>query len=124
MNEAVDRSSQLGNPAELTRRRFLESAFASVAVGAWASKATARGGVQNHPAFQNRGVVLIPEDLTWTEWPERAAAVGLTTVALHHGRSVFEVVKRVNSDSGQALLRRVQHTWQPTRLRDSISELR
>ncbi len=59
-----------------------------------------------NPRFQTRGVVLIPEDLSWTQWPERAAEAGLTTVALHHGRSLFEVVKFVHSEAGQEFLRK------------------
>ena len=58
------------------------------------------------PRFATRGVVLIPEDLTLRDWPERAKASGLTTVALHHGRSVFEVIKFITSDAGQEFLAR------------------
>lgn len=54
--------------------------------------------------FATRGVVLIPEDLTFEDWPERIRQAGLTTVALHHGRSVFEVIKFVTSRAGQKFL--------------------
>lgn len=56
--------------------------------------------------FTTRGVVLIPEDLTLRDWPDRVKRAGLTTVALHHGRSVFEVIKFVTSDAGQEFLAR------------------
>jgi len=58
------------------------------------------------PRFLTRGVVLIPEDLTLKDWPERAHRAGLTTVALHHGRSAFEVIKFVSSEAGQDFLSR------------------
>ncbi|HSB18089.1 MAG TPA: DUF4838 domain-containing protein [Bryobacteraceae bacterium] len=58
------------------------------------------------PQFATRGVVLIPEDLTLPDWPDRAKQSGLTTVALHHGRSVFEVIKSVTSGAGQEFLAR------------------
>jgi len=58
------------------------------------------------PPFATRGVVLIPEDLTLRDWPDRVKQSRLTTVALHHGRSVFEVIKFVNSDVGQEFLGR------------------
>ncbi len=35
--------------------------------------------------FDTRGVVLVPEDLSLADWPERAAGAGLTTISLHHG---------------------------------------
>lgn len=88
-----------------SRRRFLTSAAAGAALSPIFAMARVFPG---RTVFRTRGVVLIPEDLTWTGWPERAAAAGLTTVALHHGRSVFEVVKCVNSDRGEAFLRRVR----------------
>ncbi|MCW5981516.1 MAG: DUF4838 domain-containing protein [Bryobacteraceae bacterium] len=56
--------------------------------------------------FATRGVVLLPEDLTLKDWPDRVKQAGLTTVALHHGRSVFEVIKFVTSDPGRAFLDR------------------
>jgi len=58
------------------------------------------------PRFATRGVVLIPEDLTLRDWPDRVKQSGLTNVALHHGRSVFEVIKFVTSDAGQEFLSR------------------
>jgi hypothetical protein len=58
------------------------------------------------PQFATRGVVLIPEDLTLPGWPDRAKESGLTTVALHHGRSVFEVIKFITADAGQEFLAR------------------
>jgi hypothetical protein len=56
------------------------------------------------PRFDSRGVVLIPEDLTLRSWPDRIRKAGLTTVALHHGRSAFEVIKCVTAPQGQEFL--------------------
>ncbi len=54
-------------------------------------------------AFQTRGVVLVPNDLTLVDWPERAAKAGLTTVSLHHlVPSVVE--KYVDSPEGKVFL--------------------
>jgi hypothetical protein len=58
--------------------------------------------------FVTRGVVLLPGDLSLADWPERAHRAGLTTLALHHGRSLQEVVKWVNSAAGQDTLRRAR----------------
>ena len=59
-------------------------------------------GPEPRPAFMTRGVVLVPEDLTLYDWPERAQRAGLTTIALHHGSSPTAVVRAVQSDAGQA----------------------
>ena len=53
-------------------------------------------------AFKSRGVVLVPSDLTWKDWPERASKAGLTTVSLHLSPSVVE--KFVDSPEGKAFL--------------------
>ncbi len=58
--------------------------------------------------FKTRGVVLVPEDLSWPEWPQRAKHAGLTTIALHHGVSPSAVVKLVESDRGQRFLQECQ----------------
>ncbi len=58
------------------------------------------------PFFQTRGVVLIPEDLTLTDWPDRAKAAGLTTIALHHGLMPQVVMDFVQSPEGARFLTR------------------
>ncbi len=52
-------------------------------------------------AFQTRGVVLTPSDLS-LDWPERAAKAGLTTIALHPFPGV--VSKFIGSPAGQEFL--------------------
>jgi hypothetical protein len=91
-----------------SRRLFLKSAARLLPFVALASVIRAAEAPQKRPAFRTRGVVLIPEDLTWAAWPDRAAEAGLTTVALHHGQSVSEVIKCVNSEAGQEFLRRAR----------------
>jgi hypothetical protein len=85
----------------INRRQFL----LAVAVGATAA---ARGDKAGAPCFDTRGVVLVPEDFSLHDWPERAHRAGLTTLALHHARSVAEVVRFVKSDTGQDALDRAR----------------
>jgi hypothetical protein len=61
-------------------------------------------GPEHRPAFETRGVVLVPEDLTLHNWPERAHRAGLTTIALHHGSSPKAVARTLQSDAGQSFL--------------------
>lgn len=55
--------------------------------------------------FRTRGVVLVPEDLSATDWPKRAARAGLTTIALHHSTSTGNVASFIESPRGQQFLR-------------------
>lgn len=55
-------------------------------------------------AFHTRGVVLVPEDLSGSDWPARAARAGLTTIALHHGSSTGRVVEFIESAAGRGFL--------------------
>jgi hypothetical protein len=48
--------------------------------------------------------VLVPEDLTLVDWPQRAKDAGLTTIGLHHQNSPQAVIRCVQSDAGQRLL--------------------
>ena len=56
------------------------------------------------PLFRTRGIVLLPEDLTLQDWPERALRAGLTTIALHDGSSARTVAKFVHSAAGGRFL--------------------
>jgi hypothetical protein len=58
-------------------------------------------GVSSRRQFKTRGVVLVPDDLSWTEWPDCARRAGLTTIGLHHGSSPEHVVKYIQSAAGQ-----------------------
>jgi hypothetical protein len=75
----------------------------------WTSAAAAFSASQLHAESDRRpsvtrGVVLLPEDLSFSDWPERAKKAELTTIALHHQNSPQAVVKWVKSDAGQRFL--------------------
>ena len=57
-------------------------------------------------AFATRGVVLVPSDLSLGDWPERAAAAGLSTIALHGRFPRTDLVPFVESDDGRRFLDR------------------
>ncbi len=56
--------------------------------------------------FQTRGVVLVPDDLTLSDWPDRARRAGLTTIGLHHGVMPQVVIDFVGSLAGRRFLER------------------
>jgi len=90
--------------AALSRRQFLETVACGFALG-WDALAGAAAGVTDEPFFVSRGVVLTTEDLTLTDWPERAKVAGLTTIALHAPKSPRLLAKYVESDPGQKFIR-------------------
>ncbi len=62
-------------------------------------------GVGAKPSFfETRGVVILTEDLTLADWPERAKKAGLTTVSLHDGASPRKVAACVESAAGRKFL--------------------
>ena len=85
----------------LTRRRFLELTALGLA-------SAAAGQTAARPRFDTRGVVLVPDDFSLPDWPERAHRAGLTTLALHHGTSVGSVIRFVRSEAGHSALARVR----------------
>jgi len=94
-----------------SRREFLGLLAAGAvfpgAVRASASAAPAGARPPSaQPFFLTRGVVLVPDDLTLADWPQRAHRAGLTTVALHHGASPQLVADFVRSAQGQRFLER------------------
>lgn len=82
------------------RRHFLAGAIAG-AGSLWCRDLWAAPAV-----FATRGVVLVPEDLTLADWPERAHRAGLSTIALHHQNSPSAVVRCIESEAGQRFLSR------------------
>lgn len=84
-----------------SRREFLGRCWAVPAATllarspVWAAAADASG-------FLTRGVVLVPEDLTLADWPERAKRAGLSTIALHPFPET--VIKWLSAEAGQAFL--------------------
>jgi hypothetical protein len=59
----------------LDRRRFLSASVSAILCTDGFNARAQQSGLLT------RGVVLVPEDLTLTDWPERA---GLTTIGIHH----------------------------------------
>src|SRR5258708_7971952 len=87
-----------------SRRNFLKGSASVLLAAASASAEPAAGSPR--PFFRTRGVVLVPEDLTLTEWPDLAHRAGLTTIALHHGVSAQAVVRATQSVAGRRFLDR------------------
>ncbi|MHB8520616.1 MAG: DUF4838 domain-containing protein [Limisphaerales bacterium] len=88
-------------PRPHSRRQFLKALSAGITGAA----AVAMGnGTEGQPFFQTRGVVLVPGDLTFADWPERAHEAGLTTIGLHHGVSPRLVAGFIQSEGGQKFL--------------------
>jgi hypothetical protein len=80
------------------RRRFLAGSIGGAAV------LLCRDLRAAVPIFATRGVVLVPEDLTLADWPERAKRAGLSTIGIHHQNSPNAVIRWVQSDVGQRFL--------------------
>ena len=91
------------SPRPLTRRRFLETTAWGLVVGN-AALASAASRTGKEPFFQTRGVVLTTDDLTLTDWPKRAKAAGLTTLALHAPKSPRLLADYIRSKPGQKFL--------------------
>ncbi len=71
-------------------------------LGAGVLAAAGGGAEPAKPFFMTRGVVLVPDDLTLADWPERAQRAGLSTIALHPTPAIAEPF--IRSDAGQAFL--------------------
>jgi hypothetical protein len=84
---------------DVNRREFLAAGVG----GVWAANLLgnrARADSTGGGALLTRGVVLVPEDLTLSDWPQLAKDAGLTTIGLHHQNSPAAVVKCVQSQAG------------------------
>ena len=87
----------------ISRRRFIEALGCGLALGEAALVAAEDRGPEA-PFFRTRGVVLTTEDLTLSDWPERAKAAGLTTIGLHAPKSPRLLADYVQSESGRKFL--------------------
>src|SRR3954463_14515442 len=88
----------------LDRRSFLAAHVAAV-LGPGRLGATGTGAAGTGAAgLLTRGVVLVPEDLTLADWPERARQAGLTTIGIHHQNSPQAVIDWSRSDVGHRFL--------------------
>jgi len=83
----------------LNRRSFLAANMASVLWSHWSE-----AEVTDSSFFLSRGIVLVPQDLTLTDWPERAKRAGLTTIGIHHQNSPQAVIGWIKTDAGQRFL--------------------
>ena len=88
---------------ELNRRQFLVGCASSAVAAVLPSKALL-ADTTTRRSFATRGVVLVPEDLTLADWPQRAKAAGLSTIGIHHQNSPQAVIRCVKSDAGQRFL--------------------
>jgi hypothetical protein len=85
------------------RRQFLAGCASGGLAAIFRGKAVQANAAADN-SFATRGVVLVPEDLTLTDWPQRAKDAGLTTIGLHHQNSPQAVIRCVKSDLGQRFL--------------------
>lgn len=88
---------------KLNRRQFLGASGAALAASLHGA---ARAGSAAPEALATRGVVIVPEDLTLGDWPERAKKAGLTTIALHHQNSPQAVIDCLRTDAGRQFIER------------------
>lgn len=91
----------------MNRRNFLAGGLglgmaSSTFLGSDRSVARASAVATGRPA--TRGVVLVPEDLTLADWPDRARRAGLNTIAIHHQNSPKAVIDWIRADAGQKFL--------------------
>jgi hypothetical protein len=86
----------------MNRRDFLSACISTAAI---AQASGLADQLPRPPAFVTRGVVLLPEDLTLADWPERAKKAGLTTIGIHHQNSPRTVIDWIQKDTGQQFLK-------------------
>jgi hypothetical protein len=84
----------------MNRRRFFSTSFGGLAAALLQSNVSGA----ERPTFLTRGVVLLPEDLSLADWPERARKAGLSTIGIHHQNSPQAVSRWTKKDTGQRFL--------------------
>jgi len=88
------------------RRQVLKILLSAGALARRAFSGPKETGLKDSPFFRTRGVVILPEDLTLQDWPERAKKAGLTTIALHDGLSARKVARFIQAQKGLQFLDR------------------
>lgn len=89
--------------SNITRRTFLGGGVCGAGAAILSPSNLWAASLGKSP-FATRGVVLVPEDLTLDDWPERAKQAGLSTIGIHHQNSPAAVVRWIKSDVGQRFL--------------------
>ncbi len=84
----------------LNRREF---AMVGLEASVGGSCAVPTFAEESKGAFRRRGLVLLPEDTSLPNWPERARRAGLTTLALHEF-NLMGILSFAVSDAGRAFL--------------------
>jgi hypothetical protein len=93
--------------ASLTRRAFIETAMTGLAgCSTLAGRRAGAAEIAPERGFRIRGVVIIPENLSLKDWPERARRARLNTIALHHPSSPRKLLEFVQAEPGQDFLAR------------------
>ena len=96
--------------ASLTRRTFVQTAMAGLAgCSSLAGRCAGAAEIALEKALRIRGVVMVPENLTLRDWPERAKRAGLNTIALHHPTSPRKLLEFVQAEPGQDFLARCKN---------------
>jgi hypothetical protein len=86
------------------RRQILNIFLGSCALAPGVCSASKETNREESAFFRTRGIVILPEDLTLRDWPERAKRAGLTTIALHDGLSARKVALFTHSPQGLQFL--------------------
>jgi uncharacterized protein DUF4838 len=86
------------------RRQTLKILLSACGLAQRALGARKETSLTDSPFFRTRGVVILPEDLTLQDWPERVQQAGLSTIALHDGLSARKVARFAHSREGLRFL--------------------
>src|SRR5262245_10007977 len=84
------------NARQLTRREFIRTGAVGFTALTCAGRVAATD-LEVSPAI--RGLVMVPETLTWADWPGRAKRAGLNTFVVHHPESPKALLQFMKSRS-------------------------
>ncbi len=92
-------------PGVVSRRGFMAAAgFCGAAGSILRGSENAATRPARKQVAATRGVVLLPGDLTLSDWPERVRQAGLTTIGIHDPVSPRNIVRFVQSERGRKFL--------------------
>src|SRR5205823_12976310 len=108
--EKEDMVMQTRVTASLTRRTFVQTAMIGLAeCSSMAGRSAGAAEIAPEPGLRIRGVVMVPENLTLKDWPDRAKRARLNTIALHHPTSPRKLLEFVQTEQGQDFLARCKN---------------